>query len=116
MSMQEQLKALLDKNMSRVVDLFRDMDADGSGSISAPEFREAMRSLGYEVPKKELDELFRFLDHDGSGTLEIKEVERALRKGARQMRRSPSRDARSDEEAAEEKPREHARRSQRHEP
>ena len=35
----------------RVIDLFREWDEDGDGTVSKKEFRKAMPLLGLEVPK-----------------------------------------------------------------
>ena len=85
MSVQMQLTELLNRNMSRVIDLFRDWDTDGSGTVSMTEFRKAVLALGYDGPRSEVDNLFKFIDRDGSGSLEFKEIWRALRKGAKQF-------------------------------
>jgi len=51
-------------------DLF---DADGSGMIDANELKEAMRALGFEVTKKQVDEMIEEVDQDGSGTIDLDE-------------------------------------------
>jgi len=51
-------------------DLF---DADGSGVIDANELKEAMRALGFEVTKKQVDEMIEEVDQDGSGTIDLDE-------------------------------------------
>ena len=55
----EQLAAALKTNSARVLDLFRDWDADGDGEVSRAEFRRAMPALGLNVPTKSIDELVR---------------------------------------------------------
>ena len=44
--------------MVRVIDLFREWDDDGSGTVSKAEFRKAMPMLGLSVPSSEMDSLF----------------------------------------------------------
>ena len=53
-SVAQQLRDILSKNGVRVVDLFREWDEDGDGTISKKEFRKAMPLLGLEAPKKDL--------------------------------------------------------------
>ena len=48
----------LTRSQVRVIDLFREWDEDGDGTVSKKEFRKAMPLLGLEVPKKEIDALF----------------------------------------------------------
>jgi Ca2+-binding EF-hand superfamily protein len=38
----------------RVIDLFREWDEDGSGTVSKKEFRKAMPMLGLQLPEKEV--------------------------------------------------------------
>ena len=38
----------LHANLKRIMDVFRDWDDDGSGTIDAKEFRRAMRTLGFD--------------------------------------------------------------------
>ena len=79
-SVAEQLRAALDKNLSRVIDLFREWDADDSGTVSKVEFRQVLPVLGLKVPEADADALFDEFDADGSGTMEYVEVVKKLRK------------------------------------
>lgn len=63
----------------KVMDLFKDWDEDGNGSISKKEFRRAMRGLGVEGTNQDHDELFDKWDVDGSGELDYNEISKALR-------------------------------------
>ena len=76
-----QLAAMLHKNLARVVDLFRDWDENGDGKVDAKEFRKAIRALGYQAPREEIDSLFGLIDNDGSGEVDFRELHRALRPG-----------------------------------
>merc|ERR1712124_193325 len=51
-------------------DLF---DTDGSGSIDAKELKVAMRALGFEPKKEEIQKMIQDVDDDGSGTIEFPE-------------------------------------------
>ena len=76
-----QLRGHLQKNAVRVIDLFREWDADGSGSVSKKEFADNMKLLGLQVAKKDINELFDSMDPDGSGSLEYQELSKLLRGG-----------------------------------
>ena len=77
-----QLREALSKNMVRVVDLFREWDTNGDGTVNKAEFRKAMPKLGLRVPASDVDALFDSWDPDGSGTVEINELSRVLRQGS----------------------------------
>ena len=76
----QQLKDHLRKNAVRVIDLFREWDEDGDGTVSKKEFRKAMPLLGLHVPRKEVDALFEEWDPDGSGDIDMKELNKVLRR------------------------------------
>ena len=78
-SVVEQLKNILDENSVKLVDVFREWDADGNGAIDKKEFRAAVAALGYDVPKKDLNILFDELDDSGDGFIEYEELKKALR-------------------------------------
>merc|ERR1719265_2119619 len=46
---------------------------DGSGSIDAKELKVAMRALGFEPKKEEIQKMISDVDNDGSGTIEFNE-------------------------------------------
>ena len=73
------LVGLLAKNMTRVMDVFKEWDADGNGQISVLEFRAACRHLDLPLGKEEVEKIFSVLDPDRSGSLSFKELNRALR-------------------------------------
>ena len=79
-SVEEQLAMLLSLHHKTIIDLFRDWDVDGNGGVDKREFRKAMKSLGYDAPRKEVDSLFDKLEGDKSGFLEYEELNKALRK------------------------------------
>lgn len=75
----EKIQQVLEKNMTRVMDVFKEWDADGNGQISVLEFRAACRHLDLPLGKEEVEKIFSVLDPDGSGSLSFKELNRALR-------------------------------------
>lgn len=77
----EQLRASLTANLTRTIDLFREWDADNSGSVDKEEFHRALGLLGMQASKAESDELFDSLDDDRSGTIEFGELHAKLRRG-----------------------------------
>ena len=80
-SVAQQLRDILSKNAVRVVDLFREWDEDGNGSVSKKEFRKAMPLLGFDAPRAVVDEVFDSFDPDGGGAISIDELNKALRRG-----------------------------------
>jgi hypothetical protein len=74
----DQIAGHIRKNSVRVMDLFREWDTDGDGEISRPEFHDAMKRLGLEVPKEEVDALFDEWDRDGGGTIDFRELQKIL--------------------------------------
>ena len=81
-SVADQLRDALSKAAVRVIDLFRDWDDDGDGTVTRKEFHRGMADLGFNVPKAEIDALFTEWDPDGSGYLELRELGRRLRAGS----------------------------------
>ena len=57
----------------RVIDLFRDWDADSSGQVDRKEFARVLPALGLEVSEAEGRQLFDMFDPDRSGTIELNE-------------------------------------------
>ena len=78
-SLAEQLADALSSRWSRILDLFREWDADGTGLIDVKEFKKALTALGLDASDEEAAELFATFDRDGSGEVEFREFHRALR-------------------------------------
>ena len=76
--MTEQIANALRQSSSRLLDLFRQWDADGDGDISRKEFHKAMPALGLEVPKADVDKLFDEWG-GGDGTISYKEMSKMLK-------------------------------------
>ena len=77
-----QLRDALSKNAVRVIDLFREWDSDGSGTVSKKEFAKAMPELGFDASEQDVSALFDSMDPDGSGALSLDELNKQLRRGA----------------------------------
>jgi len=77
-----QLREALSKHAVRVLDLFREWDANGDGQISKKEFQKAMPLLGMDLPVKAINDLFDQYDPDKSGVMEFDELQKMLRRPA----------------------------------
>jgi hypothetical protein len=66
--------------LSRLRAIFSAIDADGSGSVDAPEVEALLQSTGIEVQAEELHALVQELDVDGNGTLDFVELLELFRK------------------------------------
>jgi Ca2+-binding EF-hand superfamily protein len=78
-----ELRRVLQANAVRVIDLFRQWDEDGDGTISRSEFARAVPALGIEAPEAVVDALFDSFDPDGSGEIEYTELGTLLRRQVR---------------------------------
>lgn len=74
-----ELAALLTLNVKVVVDLLCEWDEDGSGIVDGRQFRQAVATLHYAVPRAAVDELFASLDNSKDGFLEYNVLQQALR-------------------------------------
>ena len=67
----ERLRDALASKSARVIDLFREWDDNGDGSLSQREFYLGIRRMGLaDVPREEADRLFSSWDRDNSGARE----------------------------------------------
>ena len=57
-------------------EIFREMDADGSGKLSAIEFRNALRSLNLGLTAREIDQLLFRVDTNADGQIDWMEFSR----------------------------------------
>ena len=79
--LKETIKAALAKNLNRVIDTFRQWDADLSGKIDKREFFLACTTgLHISAPRQTYDELFDEVDDDRSGEIDYKELNKVLRR------------------------------------
>ena len=69
-----QMRRALQKNLARVIDLFRQIDDDASGYIDGPEFVKAMGELGFKGDQPSVTALFASFDPNDSGTIEYREL------------------------------------------
>ena len=78
-----EIRAVLLKEMPRVIDLFRTFDRNGDGMVSRIEFRQVLPLLRLpNYGNAEIDALFETIDGDGSGFVELSELQKILRRGA----------------------------------
>ena len=63
-------------------EIFKGIDADASGTISAEELRTALQQKGSMLKQEELEGLLRLIDQDASGTIDY-EVRRQAAGGGR---------------------------------
>lgn len=81
----EQFERIIASSGLRMVDVFRSLDDDGSGSVSRKEFRRGVAALGYTAPLATLNAAFEAFDINGSGEIDFDEFQttiNAKKKGA----------------------------------
>ena len=82
-SIQSQILNGLRKRGERLQQLFRQIDTDGSNSVSKVEFRSALSRLEIAGGVQDYDSLFDAWDADGTGTLTYSELFAAISSGRR---------------------------------
>ena len=72
----------MDKSDAGLVKRFQEVDADGSGNISADEMRAAVRRMyGKALPEMTLQKMMRAADTDGDGEVSLDEFKVIMRSG-----------------------------------
>merc|ERR1712157_576167 len=68
-------KELTEEQKQEIKEAFDLFDTDGSGSIDSKELKVAMRSLGFEPKKQEIEKIISDVDddHDGKGKIGYEE-------------------------------------------
>ena len=67
----EQLREAMKKEATPVFALLKDFDTDKDGRIDKKEFRTYMPKLGFDLPRKVLDQVFDSFDLDMAGVSEF---------------------------------------------
>ena len=81
-SVLDAVRHALGANYGKVIDVFRDIDANGDGFVSKKEFRRVLPVLGVSsTSEAECDALFDELDTDHSGKIDYREMNSKLRVG-----------------------------------
>ena len=71
---QEKKKAqFTEEQIEEIREAFNLFDTDGSGAIDYSELKRAMRALGFQTPKDEMQRIIAEIDADGSGEIEFPE-------------------------------------------
>ena len=64
----------------RVVDFFRELDADGSGELTKKEFAKHIKALGFTAATlEEINEVWSWIDKSGDGAVPFAELDKKLR-------------------------------------
>ncbi|KAJ3121974.1 hypothetical protein HK098_003234 [Nowakowskiella sp. JEL0407] len=79
---------LTPEQKKEITEAYTLFDADGSGTITAKEWRIAMRGLGFEPTREEMGRMLAEIDIDGSGTVDCEEfMQLIMRRMASQIAR-----------------------------
>lgn len=77
--LRDTLKDQMKVSLSRLVDLFKRIDEDGSKKISPFEFIQALREYGDTSPPEAIVAVFNSLDTDHDGQIDYNELEKLMR-------------------------------------
>jgi len=73
------------ENAQALIDIFKQLDVDNSGSLSAQQLRQGLLAAG--IPQARLGKIFQIADEDNSGTIDLDEWVSAAKSNAPEMRR-----------------------------
>lgn len=73
-----QMNRAMSKQRLKHIDLFRQLDADGSGRVGITELSGALKELGLHIPKEFMASIFRNFDKDGSGWVDYEEFRKIM--------------------------------------
>ena len=67
------VKSFTDEQIDEIREAFNLFDSDGSGAINYKELKAAMKALGFNTSKDEMEKIIKQVDADGSGQIEFPE-------------------------------------------
>src|SRR4028118_900491 len=87
-SVELEKKAMTEEEEAKLWEVFKVLDADGSGAISSEELGQVMRSLGQSANETELRDMIKEVDLDLSGSIDFEEFKMLMvsEQGDRQSR------------------------------
>merc|ERR1712193_226965 len=68
-----ELKMLTDEQKAELKEAFELFDTDGSGAVDTSELHTAMKALGFEPKKEEINKMVKEMDKDGNATVDFEE-------------------------------------------
>merc|ERR1719352_1942231 len=68
-----EVKGLTDEQKAELREAFDLFDTDGSGAVDASELHTAMKALGFEPKKEEINKMVKEMDKDGDATVDFEE-------------------------------------------
>merc|ERR1719473_2053544 len=71
-------KELTEEQKTEIKEAFELFDTDGSGSIASNELKVAMKALGFEPKKGEIEKMIHSVDDDGDGEMDYDDFERMM--------------------------------------
>ena len=71
----------MEAQLVRVIDVFRQLDDDGSGVVDRHEFEKGLREMGCRAPPAVVDELFMSFDLNGDWTIAYDELRTLVSRG-----------------------------------
>ena len=76
----------LEYTKGKVLDVFKQIDKDGNGTLDCDEFRTALQILGLDLPRSQALQVLDEFDEDGDGTIDIEEFITHMRNLAKSRR------------------------------
>ena len=77
------IRSALKSKLARVIDVFRQLDDDGSGTIDGPEFEKGLKEMGLDAPMEALGAIWASFDAGGSGLISYGEMDKAIVRSVR---------------------------------
>jgi Ca2+-binding EF-hand superfamily protein len=72
------IRAALQERLVRVIDIFRQIDEDGSGSVTMREFVKSLYTMGLEAPIEAVGALFKSIDVNDRGVITYSKLHELL--------------------------------------
>ena len=75
----DQIRRAMIKQKLKSLDVFRQIDGDGSGKVSVVELTRALNDLGLNVPLSHMEDIFHNFDLDSDGKIDYEEFQEIMR-------------------------------------